>query len=271
MPAKPLTILFIGDIVGRIGRSAVAATLPGYIKRHRPDLVIANVENLAHGVGVTRKTLDEIKAAGVQCFTSGNHVWRKDEALTLLQDPDLPLLRPANYPAGVPGRGDLVVEIGVHRLAVVNLQGRVFMNEDLDDPFRAFDVICKKYSGEKLSGLIVDFHAEATSEKVAFGWYLDGRASAVLGTHTHVATADAVIRPQGTAYITDVGMVGATDSVIGVVKEPIINQAFIRQLPAQHDMPEAGETVVNAVVVKIDPATSQAKSIEPDTQIVKIE
>ena len=185
MPAKLLTVLFVGDIVGRIGRSAVAASLPGYLKRHHPDLIIANVENLAHGVGVTRKTLDDIKATGVQCFTSGNHVWRKDEALQLLQDPDLPLLRPANYPPGVPGRGDLIVEIGVHRLAVVNLQGRVFMNENLDDPFRAFDAIWKKYSSEKLSGLIVDFHAEATSEKVAFGWYADGRASAVLGTAGH--------------------------------------------------------------------------------------
>lgn len=258
--AGSLIVLAFGDVVGRIGRHALAATIKAYRDEFKPDLVIANAENLAHGIGVTRKTLDELTAAGVDCFTSGNHVWKKDEAIELLQDKSVPLLRPANYPPGAAGQGDRVFTIGARRVVVANLQGRVFMNDDVDDPFRAFDALWTKYQNESLAGFIVDFHAEATSEKVAFGWYADGRASAVLGTHTHVPTADARVLPGGTAYISDIGMTGPLNSVIGVDKDIIVRR-FLTQLPVKHEIPESGPAIVNAVAVELDPATGLARSI----------
>ncbi len=278
MPAKSprsqstdgaITILAFGDIVGRIGRRAVAGLLPDLVAKHQPDLILANVENLAHGKGVTRSTLKEMSDAGIQCFTSGNHIWKKDEGVQMLQDDAIPLLRPANYPPGTPGIGERVFTIGARRLVVLNLQGRVFMQDHVDDPFRAFDAVWAKYASEKLAGFIVDFHAEATSEKVAFGWYVAGRASAVLGTHTHVPTADAWVLPGGTAYLTDLGMSGPQESVIGVDKDVII-RGFLAQRPVEHTIPEHGQAVVNAAVIQIHPGTARATSIQGIQQTITI-
>ena len=256
-----IRVLMFGDVVGRIGRRGVVAVLPSLKKKYQPDLIMANAENLAHGKGVTRQTLDELREAGVGFFTSGNHIWAKPEVFELFQDSTIPLLRPANYPPGVPGRGAALVPIAGSELLVVNLIGRVFMHQQYDDPFRAIDAILEEYQGVPRVGTIIDLHAEATSEKTTFGLYVDGRVSAVLGTHTHVPTADAEVLPGGTAYISDVGMVGAKGTSIGVDKANIIKN-FLTQLPVAHEIPEYGLCVVNAVCVTIDGATGKATSIE---------
>jgi len=233
--------------------------LPELKKEYDPDLVIANVENIAHGSGVTRKTLQVIKEAGVDIFTSGNHVFRKPEGGEILQETDSLLLRPANYPDGMPGVGYRFIEVGSRSILLINLIGRVFMKDEVSCPFKKVDEIlaAENKKPENLAGIIIDFHAEATSEKVAFGWYLDGRVSAVLGTHTHVPTADAKILPQGTAYVSDVGMVGATDSVIGDVKEPVI-ESFLNGTNHSMDIPESGTVDVNAVLLTLDPKSQKA-------------
>lgn len=265
-----LTVLILGDVVGRIGRQAVARVLPAWKERHQPDLTLANAENLAHGVGITAKTVQDLLGTGVDFLTSGNHVFDKAEGIAILNDPASPIIRPANYPPGTPGRGIHLLDLGAHRVLVVNLQGRVFMREELDDPFRTLDRLLQERANEKLSAILVDLHAEATSEKVAFGWYADGRASAVYGTHTHIETADAKILPGGTAYLTDVGMTGALHSVIGVDKNVILRK-FLTQLPAIHEMPEAGPAIVNGLLVRIDPETKKALAIERLTETVIID
>ena len=252
-----MKILFFGDVVGKIGRKAIKKILPGLKEEFQPDLVIANAENSAHGVGVTSKILNEMKEAGVDVFTSGNHIFKKPEAEEILKDKNSVLIRPANYPEDTVGQGYKLIEIGSKSLLLVNLIGRVFMKENFDCPFRKIDEIIKKVQPKNLGGIIVDFHAEATSEKVAFGWYVDGRISAVLGTHPHVPTADLKILPQGTAYVTDVGMVGAVDSVIGDKKELIIEN-FLTQTPHIIEIPEEGEVEVDAVLLEIDPKTKKA-------------
>ncbi|MFA6215288.1 MAG: TIGR00282 family metallophosphoesterase [Patescibacteria group bacterium] len=264
-----MKILFFGDIIGKIGRRGLKAVLPELKKEYQPDLVIANAENAAHGIGVTKKILEELISAGVDFFTSGNHVFSKPEANELLSVKDPLLLRPANYPPKVSGVGYRVIEVGSRQVLVVNLLGRVFMKENFDCPFRAIDEILQRHAKKDLAAVIIDFHAEATSEKVAFGWYVAGRASAVLGTHTHVPTADFKILPGGTAYISDVGMVGATDSVIGDKKEPIIKN-FLDQLAISLEIPEEGEVEVNGVLVDIDEKTKQARSIIRVDRKVKV-
>lgn len=254
-----LRILFFGDIVGSAGRAGIREVLPKWRREHQPDLVIGNVENLAHGKGVTRKTLGEVFDAGLDFATSGNHIWDKPEGIEILRDPDPKVLRPANYPTDV-GVGEKVVTFAKKRVLVVNLMGRVFIPEDCDDPFRTLDAILARHADDRPDGIIVDFHAEATSEKVALGWYVDGRVSAVLGTHTHVPTADAQVLPGGTAYCSDVGMVGPTDSVIGVRKEQVI-QRFLHQTPTRFDVMDRGPVVVNAVLVEIAPRTGRATAI----------
>ena len=254
-----MKILFIGDIVGKIGRQAMAQVLPKWRKQLEPYLVIANVENIAHGVGLTIQTFAEVKAAGVDFFTTGNHWARKSDGLALFQDSNLPLVRPLNWAGNVPGVGYKVIEVGTTKVAIINIMGQIFMHEKCDNPFQALDkVLAELPKGVKI--ILVDFHAEATSEKQAFGWHASGRVSAVLGTHTHVPTADERILSGHTAYITDVGMCGATDSVIGDTKDGIIQQ-FLDQLPRPHDIPESGEAVVNAVVLEIDNKTCQAAKI----------
>jgi hypothetical protein len=260
MPDNEIKILFFGDIVGKPGRKAVAKVLPDLKKEHQPDFVMANAENLAHGVGITTKTMAECQAAGIDFFTSGNHVWRKDGVQEIFKDLDAPLIRPANFPPGLPGTGHKLITIGKHPLLVINLNGQVFIEGEFSSPFKEIDLILKQYQNTELHGIIVDMHAEATSEKVAFGLYTDGRVTAVLGTHTHIPTADERILSQGTAYITDVGMVGLKDSVLGVDRTIIIEK-FLTQKSKAHDIPEKGQCVVNAVLVTLNTQTKKAKKI----------
>jgi metallophosphoesterase (TIGR00282 family) len=227
-----MKILFIGDIVGKPGRRALRAFLPKTLDEYGVDLTIANGENSAAGLGITASVSEELFKLGVDVITSGNHIWDKREALTLLPK-DNRILRPLNYPPGTPGVGSVVVKArGGIPVGIINLEGRVFMRPN-DCPFRAAEKEIENISGEA-PVIIVDFHAEATSEKLAMGWFLDGKATAVLGTHTHVQTADERILPKGTAFITDVGMTGPSDSVIGV-KHDIIVRRFLTALPEKFE------------------------------------
>ncbi|GAM10077.1 putative protein [Geobacter sp. OR-1] len=254
----PVNILFIGDIVGKPGRQAIARELHRLVDRYRVDLVIANGENAAGGFGLTVETAKELFEYGVQFFTSGNHIWDKKDALEYITR-EQRLVRPANYPPGTPGQGSAVVRTaGGVKVGVLNLEGRVFMNY-LECPFRTADSEIEKLKQET-DIIFVDFHAEATSEKTALGWYLDGRASAVIGTHTHVQTADERILPAGTAYLTDAGMTGAFDSVIGVRKEEPIEK-FLTQRPSKFEVAKK-DIRLNGVVIGVDESTGKALTIE---------
>ncbi|MCL5807453.1 MAG: TIGR00282 family metallophosphoesterase [Deltaproteobacteria bacterium] len=252
-----MKILFIGDIVGKPGRRAVRELLPWIVEERRIDFVIANCENAAAGFGVTSEVVEELYGCHIDVLTSGNHIWDKKEIIDVVEGYET-LLRPANYPAGAPGRGSVVVTTrGGIRIGVINLAGRVFMNP-LDCPFRTADQEIEEMKG-KVHMIIVDMHAEATSEKVAMGWYLSGRVAAVLGTHTHVQTADDRILPGETAYITDVGMTGPFDSVIGIKKEVIL-QRFLMQIPNKFDVAKC-DIRLQGVTVEID-SDGRAKRIE---------
>jgi metallophosphoesterase (TIGR00282 family) len=253
-----LKVLFIGDIIGEPGRKMVRAQLRGLMDTHRPDLVIANGENSAGGFGITSDIADELFFMGIDVLTSGNHVWDKKEIEPYLNKQDR-LIRPANYPSGNPGVGSVVVSTpGAGKAAVLNLEGRVFMS-NLEDPFRVAEREIERLKKETPI-VIIDFHAEATSEKIALAWHLDGKASALVGTHTHVQTADERILTNGTAFITDVGMTGPTDSVIGVRKEQAIAR-FLYQTPHRFEIPK-GPVHLNAVLIAIDETTGKANSIE---------
>ncbi len=247
-----MLVLVIGDIIGRPGRQAVRELLPGLRQQYRLDLVIANAENVAGGIGLTSTTARELLDAGVDVLTTGNHIWAQKEIIPYL-DGEMPILRPLNYPPGVPGRGYIVGSQAV----VVNLIGRTFMS-NFDCPFRAMDQLLTELK-HRLP-VIIDFHAEATSEKVAMGRYLDGRVSAVLGTHTHVGTIDARLLPRGTAYVTDIGMTGPIDSVIGDDTEAVIHR-FLTIMP-HHLSVGKGKTIFNAVLVRIDEDSGQAIGID---------
>jgi metallophosphoesterase (TIGR00282 family) len=244
----------IGDVIGKPGRDAARALLPDLKQEKSIDFVICNGENTAGGYGITADTASELLESGVDVLTSGNHIWDKKEIIPLM-DGGLPLIRPANYP-DAPGKG----YIHQNGVTVVNLMGRVFM-ASLDCPFRTADVLLERLREEGQSKvIIVDFHAEATSEKQAMGWYLDGRVSAVLGTHTHVGTVDAKILPQGTAYLTDVGMTGPSESVIGSDKEAVLER-FLTSLPNRLSVAD-GPCMLNAALVEVDEDTGKASSIE---------
>lgn len=252
-----LKILFIGDVIGRPGRRAVESILPGVRRQWTPDLVVANGENAAGGIGLTRPVADELFALGIDVLTSGNHVWDKKDAASLVEGCRR-ILRPANYPPGTPGRGAGVFKTADGRpVGIVNLQGRVFMQE-IDCPFRAAAALVAEVRTETPI-VLVDLHAEATSEKIALGWYLAGAATAVLGTHTHVQTADERIVEGFTACITDVGMTGPYDSVIGVRKELSLAR-FLTQLPQRFET-AGGPLMLNAVLVEADDATGAATAI----------
>ena len=237
-----MRVLVIGDAVGKPGRRAVMSLVSGLRQQYELDLVIANAENVAGGAGLTPDTAEELLQSGVDVLGSGNHIWNYKEIIPYL-DGDRPVLRPLNYPPGVPGRGYLIKE-GV---LVVNLVGRVFMGQ-FDCPFRAMDALLAELS-ELPSTIIVDFHAEATSEKVALGRYLDGRVSAVLGTHTHVGTIDASILPKGTAFVTDIGMVGPKDSIIGADADEVLHR-FLSSMPGRLP-PGKGAVTFNSVMVEV--------------------
>ena len=252
-----MNILFIGDIVGRPGRELVRRGLRPLIEHHGVDLVIANVENAAAGFGLTREIGEEFLKWGVDVMTSGNHIWDKKEVLEYI--PAEPrLLRPANYPAGVPGRGAYVAKArNGEPVGVINVMGRVFMLS-IDDPFAVvLQEIEAMHHWARV--VIVDFHAEATSEKVAMGWHLDGKATAVFGTHTHVQTADERLLPHGTAYITDAGMTGPHDSIIGMDRDASLAR-FLNGMPARFE-PASGNPRLNGVVVGVDAATGRATDI----------
>lgn len=259
--ARTRSILFVGDIFGKSGRRVLASRLAEIKKQHAITAVVANCENVAGGIGVTPPLARDLLALGVDVLTSGNHVWRYKEIYRYLEE-EKRLLRPVNYPPGAPGHGVIVVELEMgFRLAVVNLQGRVFM-DPLDCPFRAADQCLSKLTlGRDANAILVDFHAEATSEKAAMGIYLDGRVSAVLGTHTHVPTADARILPKGTGFMTDVGMTGSYDSVIGM-EIPSVMPRFLRGLPTRFE-PEDAEGTLAAVVVEVDEMTGRCINLTP--------
>ncbi len=257
-----MRILFIGDIFGRPGRTIVKERLPDLVREHGIDLVIANGENAAAGFGITPPLAEELFELGIDVITTGNHVWDKREIVDYFQMADgnhgmaRRLLRPANYPPDMPGQGVYEGKKNDQSYAVINLQGRVFMAAN-DDPFRVADQILKTI---KAKVVLVDIHAEATSEKISMGWYLDGRVTAVIGTHTHVPTADERVLPGGTAYITDVGMTGPYEGVIGIKKELIVGK-FLNNMPVRFE-PATADVRLCAVVVDCDEATGQARKIQ---------
>lgn len=255
-----MKIIFFGDLVGKISRKALKQILPEWRKKYAPDFVIANGENLAHGIGITKNTFNEIIEAGVDIVTSGDHAFDKDETWELLEN-ESRLLRPANFPPDLPGQGDFSAVDSQKSLLMINLVGRVFMHKSFDCPFRKLDEVLEKHKNTAPKVIIVDFHAEATSEKAAFGFYADGRVSAVLGTHTHVGTTDAKILPKGTAFISDIGMVGAVDSVIGADKAIII-QSFLSQTKFKPEPIESGACQINAVILEINEKTGETEKIE---------
>ncbi len=248
-----MIVLAIGDIIGRPGRLAVQKILPGLRKEQKIDMVIANAENVAGGIGTTPNMADELFSYGIDVLTSGNHIWAHREIIPYLEG-DAPIMRPLNYPPGVPGKGYVIKG----NVAVINLIGRTFMS-NFDCPFRAMDALLAEL-GEKPLIKIVDFHAEATSEKIALGRYLDNRVSAVLGTHTHVGTIDARILVGGTAYVTDIGMTGPKESVIGDNPDEVM-QRFLTMIPKRLSVAK-GPVIFTAMLVKIDDKTGRAKSIE---------
>jgi 2',3'-cyclic-nucleotide 2'-phosphodiesterase len=249
-----LHILIIGDIVGEPGRKAVQQFLPGLRHEYKVDLVIANGENAAHGLGITVNTAWELLDTGVDVITTGNHIWAKQDIIPHLNG-ELPLIRPLNFPPGAPGRGFWVTK---NNVMVVNIIGRVFVG-DYDCPFRAMDKLLSENTTNSRV-IIVDFHAEATSEKIAMGHYLDGRVSALVGTHTHVGTVDSSVLPGGTAYVTDIGMVGPKDSVIGDDADSVIH-SFLTKMPHRLSVGK-GKAIFMAMLVDVDEATGKAISIE---------
>lgn len=252
-----MRILFLGDIVGSVGREAVAATLPNLKEQYSPDVVIVNAENAAAGLGVTPTIADELFALGIDVITLGNHAFHRPEISTYL-DSDKPIVRPANFPPGTPGRGMVVVEKGSFAVVVLNLCGRTFMDRPYDDPFRCVDALLAEAATVVR---VVDFHAEATSEKMAMGWYLDGRVAAVLGTHTHVQTSDARILPGGTAFLSDVGMCGARDSVIGMDTD-IILRRMKTLMPLRLEVAD-GPGIVCGVHLEVDDELGIATDVTP--------
>ncbi len=253
-----MKVLFIGDIVGKNGRQTAKNLLPNLVSRYKLDLVIANGENIAGGFGITEKTAGELFDSGVNIITTGNHVWDKKEAVPYIAK-EMRILRPLNYPPDVPGSGSILLTLpNKEKAGIINISGRVFMNT-LDCPFRAGKSEVEKLKQET-NIIIIDFHAEATSEKIAFGYYMDGKASAVIGTHTHVQTADEKILPEGTAYITDVGMTGPQISVIGIEKEQIL-QRFLTQMPRKYDV-AGGKGLLSAVVIEIDDKSGKTVAIQ---------
>src|SRR5918999_2684859 len=260
-----MRVLFIGDVVGGPGRRGLAATMPELRERHQPDFMIVNGENSAGGIGITEGTAADLFEAGADVITTGNHVYRHRDVYEYL-DSEERIVRPANYPKGNPGRGHTIVTRGEQRIAVINLSGAVQLKV-ARSPFHEVDAILSRIEGE-FDVAIVDFHAEVTSEKVAMGWYLDGRVTALIGTHTHVPTADARVLPGGTAYISDIGMTGPRDSIIGMSIETVLPR-FTSHLPTRFQV-AGGPVSLNAVVIEAERATGRASSITQVQQLVEV-
>lgn len=257
-----IKVIFFGDIVSFIGREGVKRILPQLKEQYQPDIIIANAENISHGKGVSKEHFNDLQKAGIDFFTSGNHIYARKQSIELLESEDS-IIRPANYPAGSPGVGFCRLNLGNNSLIVLNLQGQVFMREHIACPFRTADEILSQCNNDDT--IIVDMHAETTSEKVALGHYLDGRVAAVFGTHTHVQTADEKILSQGTAYISDVGGCYAQDSVIGVEKNVVIEK-FLKQHSAHFTFPKTGKCLINAVYLELE--NNKAHKIERINQLI---
>jgi metallophosphoesterase (TIGR00282 family) len=251
-----LNVLFVGDIVGSVGRKALRKMLPTLKSQYKPTFIIVNGENAAAGRGITRQIANEFFDWGVHGITMGNHTWDQKDIFDFIDD-EARMVRPANFPHGTPGRGHTIVKAGGKELVIINLQGRTFL-PPLDCPFQKADRILESLEG-KQRYILVDFHAEATSEKIAMGWHLDGRVSAVVGTHTHVQSHDERILPEGTAYVTDVGMVGPRDGILGMERNAVL-QRFHTQLPARFVVDE-GKWHFHAVSMELDDATGMARNI----------
>lgn len=256
---EKLKILFIGDVVGRVGLDFLKENIQQFIEKYNINFIIVNGENVTHGKGITEEEAEEIFGIGADVITTGNHIWENWKSRPLLAKTNK-IIRPFNYPQGNPGLGFTVVDSkNGHKVGVLQIQGRTFM-QSIDCPFRAADHALKIMQS-KTSNIIVDFHADATAEKMTMGWHLDGRVSALIGTHTHIQTADAMILPKGTAYLTDVGMTGPYDSVVGMRKDVALKR-FILQTAHKYEM-GTGDLKISAAVVEIDPETGQAMSINP--------
>lgn len=253
-----MRILFVGDIVGSPGRNMLTTYLPKLKEKYRPQLTIVNGENAASGKGITEKIYKNFLHHGVQVVTMGNHTWNRREILDFIDDAPY-LIRPANFPKDNPGKGIVYVKINEIEVAVINLQGRVFM-DPIEHPFIVGEQLIAE-AKKRTNIIFVDFHGEATSEKQAFGWFVDGKVSAVVGTHTHTQTADERILPNGTAYMTDVGMTGPYDSILGVEKETIINR-FLNNLPARFEVDTKGRNQLNGCLIDIDKSTGKATKIK---------
>lgn len=251
-----IRLLMIGDIVGTPGQTTLMHFLPKLKQQYRPDVIVVNGENAAEGRGITRQIFKEMLGAGVDCVTLGNHAWDKREIFDFI-DNESRIIRPANYPDRTPGQGYTKIPLKKGELVVISLMGRTFLSS-LDDPFRKADDILAKLKPQSM--VLVDIHAETTSEKQALGWYLDGRVSAVVGTHTHVQTGDERILPEGTAYITDVGMVGPYDGVLGMDRDLVLKR-FLTQLPVRFEVGK-GRTQLNGVIIDIHPSTGKARNIQ---------
>ena len=255
---KNMKILFIGDVVGSLGREAITEYVPKLKKKYRPQVTIINGENAAAGRGITEKIYKGFLQDGADVVTLGNHAWDNREIFEFIADAKK-LVRPVNFPVGTPGVGIVYIKVNQVELAVINLQARTFMVA-LDDPFTTMNKLLAEVR-ERTPFIFVDFHGEATSEKQALGWYLDGRVSAIVGTHTHVQTNDARILPQGTAYLTDVGMTGPYDGILGMKRDAVIEK-FLTALPRRFEVVESGRMIVSACVIEIDDRTGKARSIQ---------
>ncbi|WP_042456504.1 TIGR00282 family metallophosphoesterase [Neobacillus dielmonensis] len=254
-----MNLLFIGDVVGSPGRDMVKDYLPKLKEKYRPHITIINGENAAGGKGITEKIYRQFLEQGAQAVTLGNHAWDNREIFEFINEAKY-LVRPANFPQNNPGQGMIFLKLNQLEVAIINLQGRTFMNP-IDDPFRKADELVEA-ARKRTPFIFVDFHAEVTSEKQALGWYLDGKVSAVVGTHTHVQTADHRILPGGTAFMTDVGMTGPYDGILGVEKEAVLKR-FLTNLPSRFEVTEGGRNQLSAVNIELDQKTGQAKKIEP--------
>lgn len=253
-----MKILFIGDVVGSPGRDMVKEYLPKLKEKHRPHMTIINGENAASGKGITEKIYKQFLESGAQVVTMGNHTWDKKEIFEFIDSAKY-MIRPANFPEGTPGNGIVYININGKEIAVINLQGRTFLPA-LDDPFRKVDELIDE-ARKRTSIIFLDFHAEATSEKQAMGWYVDGRVSVVVGTHTHTQTADERILPQGTGYITDVGMTGPYDGILGVERDAVIKR-FLTNLPGRFETDKKGRTQLNGFLVTVDEKTGKTSRVE---------
>ncbi len=264
-------ILFFGDIVGSLGRTALIKALPELKTKHRPDIIIANVENLAHGAGVTQKTLQELVQAGVDAFTGGNHSWGNPLGVPLFEDPEWKnrMIVPTNYGGAKNGNNSvLIIKDGV-RVVVGNLMGQLFTHSETSSPFTALDALLAKHETNQPHAILIDLHAEATAEKEALGHYADGKVSAVVGTHTHVATADAKILPGGTAYVTDVGRCGCHDSVIGFEKTSAIKR-FLGESQQNYGLPTSGVAEINGILIEVDINTKKAIHLDRIRKMIDV-